>query len=185
VNSDFDRWIGIKRRLCDQDERAFAEIGRLITGFLRKWHVDEAVPDLRQEVLIALWKNANAGRPDDERAFPKFAMVVVRNKVSDWRKRQRRWQPVDPPDPTDDTMPAGVDPPDERTPPPDYLHDYWRCFRALAQREQGAVYRVDCEGLTYDEAAAATGLPLGTFKRVLKEARANLRQCLGLDASGG
>jgi DNA-directed RNA polymerase specialized sigma24 family protein len=56
----------------------------------------------------------------------------------------------------------------------DCAHAFGR-LRACEQRAVACVYRDD---MTYPDAALKTGMPLGTFKRVLRHARENLRRSL-------
>jgi len=70
--------------------------------------------------------------------------------------------------------------------PPRQLHsvtlsDLARAFRALSKQEQQVVRMVGLEGMQYEDAAAALGVPMGTVKSRLSRARRRLRRLLDGD----
>ena len=62
---------------------------------------------------------------------------------------------------------------------------FYSCaLEELPERERKAVAAVHVEGRSYSEAAAATGIPLGSLKRHLRDGLARLRQALGARLEG-
>ena len=56
-----------------------------------------------------------------------------------------------------------------------YLQQIGRAFRALPDEQRAVLHLVAIEGLTYQEAANALGIPIGTLMSRLSRARAALR----------
>lgn len=52
--------------------------------------------------------------------------------------------------------------------------------RRLPERQRTAIEAVYLSGYTQEEAAASTGIPLGSLKRHLREGLASLRAALGI-----
>jgi RNA polymerase sigma-70 factor (ECF subfamily) len=58
------------------------------------------------------------------------------------------------------------------------LRDLARAFDCLPEQEQRVVVMVGLEGMQYEDAAAALGVPMGTVKSRLSRARRRLRRLL-------
>jgi RNA polymerase sigma-70 factor (ECF subfamily) len=59
--------------------------------------------------------------------------------------------------------------------PPELRRDLREALARLPEKERRAVAAVHVEGRSYEEAAAATGIPLGSLKRYLRDGLARLR----------
>lgn len=179
MSSDAD-WSAVVERLQDGDRLAFLELNRLVTGFLtqlRAYDFRDEWDDLRQEVVTAVVENARGGRLRDPKAFVGYVKVITRNKFIDRLKRQMRVReketlPWD--EETARAVAAGepqVDAEERRA--------LWAAVEALPEESRRIVQGVYGEGRTYEEMSSATGVPLGTLKRRLRESVALLRERLG------
>jgi RNA polymerase sigma-70 factor (ECF subfamily) len=54
----------------------------------------------------------------------------------------------------------------------------YSCLEELEQRQSAAIRAAFMDGLTYDELAQRTGVPLGTMKSWIRRGLAKLRACL-------
>ncbi len=173
-------WIAIVEQLLAGDRLAFLEVNRLVTGCLaqlRAYDFQEEWDDLRQEVALAVVANARAGRLRDPQAFVGYVRTITRNKLMDRLKvrvqqHEKETLPWD--DATAAALPgplgeSAVDGPALRA-----------ALAELSPDEQRVLDGVYAQGRTYEEVAAATGIPLGTMKRRLRNALALLRERLVL-----
>jgi RNA polymerase sigma-70 factor (ECF subfamily) len=170
-------WIHVVERLVAGDRMAFAQLGRLVTGYLTKlraYDFREEWDDLRQEIVAAVVANVRAGRLRDSRALAGYVRVVTRNKFVDRLKQHLRC-PADEHLPWDDETARAMAA--EETDP--RLRDLWRAVRDLPEEEQRVLEEVYRQGKTYEQASASVGLPLGTMKRRLRTALMALRLRLG------
>ena len=169
-------WPAVVERLCEGDRLAFLELNRLVTGFLaqlRAYDFREEWDDLRQEVVASVVANAQAGRLRDPQAFVGYVKVITRNKFVDRLKRQLRHREKETLPWDEETARAIADDPDapER-------RALWQAVSGLPEEHRQIVEGVYREGRTYEEVSAATGVPLGTLKRRLRESVALLRERL-------
>jgi RNA polymerase sigma-70 factor (ECF subfamily) len=179
VHSDVD-WQAVVARLLEGDRLAFLELNRLVTGFLaqqRAYDFRDEWDDLRQEVVTAVVENARAGRLRDPRAFVGYVKVITRNKFIDRLKRQLRVREKETLPWDDETARAVA----ATEPAPDAAerHALWAAVESLPEESRRIVQGVYGEGRTYEEMSQATGIPLGTLKRRLRESVALLRERLG------
>lgn len=138
--------------------------------------------DAAQDVFIALW--ANAARFDPSVApETTFVAMIARRTLIDRRRRQAR-------QPSAAVLPDGLA---ATTPGPlerlELLDDSNRAARALQRLndDQRRVLTLSIyQGMTYDQIARSTGLPLGTVKTHARRGLIKLRQELGLtDVASG
>lgn len=165
-------WRDVQERLLQGDRLAFLELSRLITGFLvqlRAYDFRQEWDDLRQEVVLSVIRNARAGRLRDPDAFVGYVRIITRNKLVDRLKRQLRRREREAL-PWDDEAGLLADPPREES--------LWSAVRELPDEQRRVVEEVYLAGRTYQEASRATGIPLGTMKRRLRDALRALRERL-------
>lgn len=174
--------MAILARLEQGDRLAFLEVNRLVTGCLtslRAYDFQDEWDDLRQEVVLAVLANFRAGRLRDPQAFVGYVKVITRNKLMD-RLAKRLDTHEKERLPWDDATAASVD----ASAAPDAQLDANALRAALDELppdERRVVDGIYAQGRTYEEVAAATGIPLGTMKRRLRDALVFLRRRLATE----
>jgi RNA polymerase sigma-70 factor (ECF subfamily) len=171
-NRDHD-WPAVMDRLIRGDRAAFLEISRLITGFLAQWRAydfRDEWDDLIQEVIMAAIEATKAQRLRKPGAIFSYLRTTTRYKFVDCLRR-RRGEPLE--------MEGEERSADLRWPPGGQSDpggfEIWDQLHKLPEKQREAVHSVYVVGNTYNEAAAATGIPLGSLKRHLREGLAALR----------
>ena len=175
-------WPAVVARLAAGDRAAFLELNRLVTSVLvqlRAYDFREEWDDLRQEVLLAVVANAQAGRLRDPQAFVGYVRVVTRNKFVDRLKQHLRLKEGEAL-PWDDQASRVAAPPATDLAEAAHL---WAAVRTLPEDEQRVLHGLYRQGRTYQEVADDTGIPLGTLKRRLRSALDTLRALLGATRS--
>jgi len=176
-------WMAILARLEQGDRLAFLEVNRLVTGCLtrlRAYDFQDEWDDLRQEVVLAVLASARAGRLREPQAFVGYVKVITRNKLMDRLSRHIDGHEKDRLPWDDATAAAALDPAAD----PDAQADASALRAALDELppdERRVVDGIYGEGRTYEEVAAATGIPLGTMKRRLRDALVFLRRRLATE----
>jgi RNA polymerase sigma-70 factor (ECF subfamily) len=160
-------------RLIRGEAAAFLEVSRLISGFLaqlRAYDFRDEWDDLIQEVVLAGIEAKRARRLRNPDAIASFLRTATRYKFVDWLRRRR-------PEPLDEERgeqhadlcwPRGL-----QGDPGGF--EIRNLLGNLPEKQQKAVFLVYVCGNTYEEAAAATGTPLGSLKRLLRDGLAALR----------
>ena len=128
--------------------------------------------DLLQEVFLTVWRRAALYRP--ERGEPlTWLFTILRNKVIDHRRRVAARPRYEELDPERSAAPApAADPGDRRM----VLE---QAMVKLRPDERRALEMTYFAGLTYEEAAAALEVPLGTLKSRIGAGLRRLRDALG------
>jgi RNA polymerase sigma-70 factor (ECF subfamily) len=160
-------------RLVRGEAAAFLEVSRLITGFLVQWRAydfRDEWDDLIQEVVLAAIEATRARRLRKPGAIVGYLRTATRYKFVDCLRR-RRGEPLDE---EGEERPA-----DLRWPPaPDRDPGSFEISQQvdkLPENQRKCIVSVYVAGNTYSEAAAATGIPLGSLKRHLRDGLATLR----------
>jgi RNA polymerase sigma-70 factor (ECF subfamily) len=161
-------------RLVRGESAAFLEVSRLITGFLVQWRAydfRDEWDDLIQEVVLAAIEATRGRRLRKPGAIVGYLRTATRYKFVDLLRR-RRGEPLE--EEEGQERPA-----DLRWPPaPDRDPGSFEIAQQvdkLPENQRKSIVSVYVEGHTYSEAAAATGIPLGSLKRHLREGLATLR----------
>ena len=153
--------------------------GGLVWSLARRFCSNrEEAEDAAQEVFIEIWNKA--GRYDatlsSEITF--IAMIARRRLIDRGRRRQRAIQAESIDDdsnfPTDDQAQELVDIGDEAAKAANAL-------QRLRPDEQRVLKLSIYEGLSHDQIAKVTTLPLGTVKTHLRRGLARVREMLGVD----
>ena len=181
-------WLLVVRRVLDGDRAAYARLIRRVTGHLTSWRAYDFRADwddMVQEVLVSTIEAYRAGRLADSGALVAYVRQAARFKFIDRiRVLQRRGRPVELNERTDAAISEGSS---LAWPPADAGEGRGLELRVaireamarLDPREREAVTWVYLRGHTYEEAAEATGIPLGTLKRALRTALVSLKEVLG------
>jgi len=158
------------------DRAAFRELYQRhspsLLAALRRLCPGSECEDLLQEVFLSVWRRSSLYRP--ERGEPlTWLFAILRNKVIDHRRRasaRPRYEELDIERAEPQAPPA--DPGDRRL----VLE---QALVALRPDERRALEMTYFSGLTYEEAAAALEVPLGTLKSRISAGLRRLRETLG------
>ncbi len=170
------------KRVADGDDSAVSEVlaryGGLVWSIALRWSGNDRqmAEDATQEIFVDLWRSA--GKFDPQVASEAtFVTLIARRRLIDRRRRLNR-------------QPPPVFLPDEVTCPRSFASDSLeiqdeaeRALQALHELEPEERRRILLmaihQGMTHDQIARTTGLPLGTVKtharRGLQALRSRLR----------
>ena len=176
------------RRCREGDQAAWrdlvAEHGRRVFNLAYRFvgRVDEA-EDMTQEIFLKVYRSLDRFRPSDG-SFPAWLMTVARNHAID-RYRQRseeRLRMADDPGALEGARSEEHGPLKslEREERARFVH---RGLRSLPVALREPLILCDLEGLSYEEAASALAIPLGTVKSRINRGRLELARRL-LSAAG-
>jgi RNA polymerase sigma-70 factor, ECF subfamily len=139
----------------------------------------EDAADATQDAFLSAFKGIKAFRGPASGLRGWLLRVAVNACYDQLRRRQRR-----PMHSLDELDPAEFDPPDPGLGPEQYAANrevassIERALQRLPVEQRLAVVLCDVQGLSYEEAAAAMHVELGTVKSRLSRARAQLRTLL-------
>jgi RNA polymerase sigma-70 factor (ECF subfamily) len=157
--------------------------GGLVWSLARRFCPDrEEAEDAVQEVFIELWNKA--GRYDASLASEVtfVAMIARRRLIDRGRRRQRtpRAEAIE----DERVLPGSEDRSAELVDIGDEAQRAMEAVRQLRPDEQKVLRLAIWEGLSHDQIAKATALPLGTVKTHLRRGLIRVREMLGVDPAG-
>lgn len=133
-----------------------------------------AADDLVQDAIVKAWRNIHRFQPGTN--LRAWLFTILRNTFySDRRKAKREVGDAD------GALAATL----SEKPRHDgalALTDFMRAFRTLPDEQREALVLVGASGFSYEEAAATTGVAVGTVKSRVNRARARLVEMLGMHA---
>lgn len=171
-------WAAVVERIDAGDRVALHELTRLITGFLAGWNAFDFRDDWDDVAQVVITSAVRAVREDrirDRAAIVGFIRNATRFEFID-RLKARRRMAVDERLPWEDQLEIGLAA--SNTPDPALSRDLEQALRGLPARRRDAVVAVHVEGRSYEEAAEALGVSLGTLKRELREGLGALKRRL-------
>jgi RNA polymerase sigma-70 factor (ECF subfamily) len=131
--------------------------------------------DVLQDVYITVWRKAASF--DETRASPiTWLVAIARNRAID-RVRSagaRGNEPIEAADSVSDPAPLAS----EVLEAEQEKGRLNGCLDELEGRQSAAIRSAFMDGLTYEELAGRTGVPLGTMKSWIRRGLARLRECL-------
>jgi RNA polymerase sigma factor (sigma-70 family) len=132
--------------------------------------------DVLQDVYLNVWRKASAF--DETRASPiTWLAAIARNRAID-RVRSgnvaRLSEPIEAAEAIADPAPLAA----ESLEAMQENKRLYSCLEELEQRQSAAIRAAFMDGLTYDELAQRSGVPLGTMKSWIRRGLAKLRACL-------
>ena len=160
-----------------------ARYGGLVWSLARRFLGNPAdAEDAVQDVFIELWKNA--ARYDPARSSePTYITMIARRRLID-RKRRAGRTPAAQPLPDDPSgAPSAAPGSKDRVEIEDEAAKAAAVLRELRDDERRVILMAVYQGLTHEEIATATGLPVGTVKTHIRRGLIRVRERLG--AGGG
>lgn len=173
----------ILQRVAAGDANAVQECldryGGLVWSLARRFCSNQQeAEDAAQEVFIEIWNKAKRYDPSLSSEITFVAMIARRRLIDRGRRRQRAL----PTEAIEEEM--GLPDDDRSMELVDVGDEARRASQALAKLrpdEQKVLKLAIYEGLSHDQIAKATTLPLGTVKTHLRRGLARVREMLGVD----
>lgn len=131
--------------------------------------------DLTQEVLLRVRRGLDSFTPG---SFEAWLWRITHNAFVDEHRRRRRRPTVPLPDEPDRLSAASTPAPDEVLASFRLGADIQKALLALPADFREAVVMCDVVGLSYEEIAEATGVPIGTVRSRIHRGRRQLREWL-------
>lgn len=157
-------------------EQAYQRYGSLIYSFCVRTVGSAAAADVTQEVFISAWRSRQTYTPRLG-SLRAWLMSIAKNRCIDhWRSQRNR--PAATGELADLPSPDHVDQVALRMVLADAVAE-------LPDRQRTIVELAHIHGLTHDEVATRTGLPLGTVKSDLRRSMRKLASSLTLLGEGG
>jgi RNA polymerase sigma-70 factor (ECF subfamily) len=171
-------WAGVVERMLAGDRAAQLRIARLVTGFLAHWGAYDfraEWPDLVQDVLLAVVGAAREGRIAKPEAMVGYVRSIAHHKLMD-RLRAHVRHAEEASAPVEEAVPLAGATSLRTAAKQDLVTDVRRALERLPERKRRVLFAVYGEGLSYEQAAEETGIPLGSVKRYLREGMQALRR---------
>jgi RNA polymerase sigma-70 factor (ECF subfamily) len=153
-----------------------ARYGDLVWSLARRGAHDDA-EDAVQEIFLDLWKSASRFDAAIGSEITFVATIARRRLVDRRRQRQRRPETESL---ADEASEGRVIP--STSPPPEMGAEAALAARALDQlrpEQRQVLILTACHGLSHEEVATTTGMPLGTVKAHARRGLIRIREALG------
>lgn len=152
--------------------------GGLVWSLARRARLaEDEVEDVVQDIFVALW--SNAGRFDPRIASEAtFVAMIARRRIIDQRRRKQRRPETEMYDSQRSTS---------TLPPPEVGAEAAQAARALEQlrpEQRQVLLLTACQGLSHEEVANTTGMPLGTVKAHARRGLMRVREVLNAESAG-
>lgn len=154
--------------------------GGLVWSLARRFCADRAeAEDAVQEIMVEVWRSVRQGRYDASKGSETtFVATIARRRLID-RLRRRRLKTSE--------LAMDVASPKAATTPADELTEEARAasevLERLSEAQQTAIRMAVLHGLTHEEVAEATGMPLGTVKTHIRRGLIKMREMLAAAGS--
>jgi RNA polymerase sigma-70 factor (ECF subfamily) len=153
-------------------EDVYRAHGGLVYGFCRKTLGEASASDVTQDVFVSAWKGRDQFDPE-RGSLAAWLVGIAKRRIIDHVRRERRHSDRRADDIDDRAVTDG--------PQLDRIADRMvlaRALSALAERPRRIITLAYVEGLTHQEIADRTGLPLGTIKSDIRRGLLTLRDHL-------
>lgn len=152
--------------------------GGLVWSLARRARLgQEEAEDVVQDIFLELWRNAS--RFDARIASEAtFVAMIARRRLIDLRRRKQRRPETEMIDSQRATS---------TLPPPELGVEAAQAARALEQlrpEQRQVLIMTTCQGLSHEEVAVTTGMPLGTVKAHARRGLMRIREVLGAETAG-
>jgi RNA polymerase sigma-70 factor (ECF subfamily) len=167
-------WAEVSARLAQGDPVAHVKVSSVVMGMLvrvRAFDLEPLWEDICQDVLTALVQSVQRGALRAPQAFVAYCGVITRNKVLQ-RRRQAWSERARSAAAQADELPE----PSCRAHDPGLRIDLERALAALPERMRAVLQAIYLEGRSYQDAALALGVPLGTLKRMQTQGLRRMRE---------
>lgn len=152
--------------------------GGLVWSLARRSTPNQAdAEDAVQEIFVDLWQSAARFDPSVASEPTFIAMIARRRLIDRARRRQRRRDT--------ETLQVEMIPVDQ--PRPELGIEAQQAARALSQlrpEQREVLLLTTCHGLSHEEVANQTGMPLGTVKAHARRGLIRVREVLDVEATG-
>lgn len=181
-------WLVLLDRVRQGDRVALARVTSLVTGVLARlgaYEMRDAWDDVCQEVLVKLLRAEAERAIRDPRAFVAYTGTVTRRALIDWVRKNGKGESAQPLSGAAGREREPADPAAqlERGRDPDLRLDLDRALGALPEVQRRVLHALYLEGRSYEEAARALAMPLGTLKRHQTAGLRQLREKMGLSGA--
>lgn len=173
------RVVSLLQRIASGDAGAVSECldryGGIVWSLARRFSRGQPdAEDAAQEIFVDLWKSAARFDPAAGSEVAFVAMIARRRLIDRQRRRSRA---VDAEPLHEAQLPAAlVDPPHAEVCAEATLAA--RAIAALRPEQQKVLRMTICQGLSHEEIASATGMPLGTVKAYARRGLIRVREML-------
>jgi len=153
---------------------ALARFGGLVWTLSRRGSVSESdAEDATQEIFLDVWRSADRYDPRVGSEVT-FVATIARRRLIDRRRRRFRRPATES---FGDTTPADA----SSGPSPELgaeAHLARRALETLRPEQREVLVLTACEGLSHEEVATSTGMPLGTVKAHARRGLLRVREAL-------
>jgi RNA polymerase sigma-70 factor (ECF subfamily) len=164
-----------------RDRRAFAQLygltsAKLYGVILRILNREEWAQDCLQEAYIKIWNRAESYRADLASPMTWMATIARNQALDQLRKRRHEVRMSE-----TECFPEEVDQellPQDRLQQSDEGRRLNRCLAELKSEQRQVIALAYFRGLSHEELAARTKIPMGTVKTWIRRGLAQLKRCL-------
>lgn len=165
----------VARGEADAVQACIARYGPLVWSLAKRLTRDvTTLEDVVQDVFIAVWKNAASFDPALG-SEPTFIATIARRKVIDRHRRAQRSLPIEH---VEDVELVDADAGLARVDLGDDARRAREVLEQLRPEQRKLILMSVVQGLTHQEIAAATGVPLGTIKSHIRRGLERTAQAL-------
>ena len=180
-SSEVPETLTVLQKIAQGSQAAVPECiarhGGLIWALARRWSVNhQEAEDLVQEIFIDLWSSAKRYDPKLASEATFISMIARRRMIDRKRKTDREPRALPLPELLSDASTSAFVNVDDR----DEAEKARQALDELSNDQRQVLHLASDFGLTYEEIAKETELPLGTVKTHARRGLIRLREKLGL-----